>query len=102
MRTEAEVERLRMNMLALRNYLMTTPMHEWTTQSTITAWTGLTGVEVRQVMQEFPAGFVSSTSGYKLAKYASRRDIQHCVTTLLSRSEKMIARAAALSGRLAA
>ena len=88
-------------MTILRSYLLTVTPAQWETQRTITGQTGLSGVTVRQVCQAYPAMFVSSTSGYKLAAFASRYEVQHCVATLISRSEKMISRAAALSGRLA-
>lgn len=89
------------NASILRSYLMTTPASEWSTQREITAWTGLSGVETRKVAHENPAMLVSGTQGYKLAAYATPDEIVHCVQTLLSRAEKITARAAALSGRLA-
>ena len=73
----------------------------WVTQSEIELHTGVKGVTMRQVCQAYPATFVSSTEGYKLAMYSTRREIQHCVAVLMQRSERMLHRAQALSGRLA-
>ena len=100
MQTATKID-LSRSMNVLRSYLMTVASNRWTTQPALTEWTGLSGVTVRQVCQAYPAMFVSSKEGYKLATYATTYEIQRCVSTLISRSEKMIHRAAALSGRLA-
>ena len=84
--------------LRLRTYLLT--QFNWTTQKEITEKTGLSGVMVRRICQVYPAGFVSSTSGYKLVKYANPAEVQECVASLISRSTKMARRAAALSGTM--
>ena len=72
----------------------------WVTASTIELNVGVRSSTLRELCQLYPSIYVSSTEGYKLYTRATRRDIQHCVTTLLSRAEKMTSRAAALSGRL--
>lgn len=84
----------------LRSYLMTVDNFRWVTQSTIFANTGLTGVIVRQVCNAYPTLAVSSTSGYKLAHYATRAQIQRTVASLTNRSIKMLERAKRLSGLL--
>ena len=82
------------------NSFLRTVATDWTTASTINDMTGVIPYDVRVVCQQYPHLLVSSTAGYKLARYASRDEVQHCVSTLLSRSEKMISRAAALSVQL--
>ncbi len=82
----------------LRTYLLT--QVNWTTQKEITRDTKLSGVMVRRICQEYPAGFVSSSWGYKTADDANKLEIQECVADLISRSNKMSRRAAALSGAL--
>jgi hypothetical protein len=79
----------------------------WVTSGTIrenigydAANIGYDAATVRKVCQMYPSVYVSSTEGYKHHTRASRREIQHCVTTLLSRAEKITSRAAALSSRL--
>lgn len=83
---------------AVYNFLL----HErdWVTSSEIREITGITPQEVRELCQEFPAVFVSSPHGYKLARNASAFEIRDCVQSLLSRASKITTRAAALAGRL--
>lgn len=83
----------------VREFLLTRP--HWTTSAEITRGTGHTGVAIRKACQAYPRTFVSSTMGYKLAAYATRGEIQHNVSTLISRSTKMLARASELSTHLA-
>ena len=90
---------LKDNFWIMRTFLLGRP-GVWTTQSEITAATNLRGTEVREICQNFPASFVSSTFGYKSVANASRGEVQHNVTVLISRSTKMLERAAALSGLL--
>lgn len=86
---------------AVRDYLLTLPRWEWTTQSKIKEATGVSGVTMRQVCQMYPSSFIGGLYGYKLALYATSAEIQHAVASLLSRAEKITRRASALSGRLA-
>lgn len=81
----------------VRSYLMTCPANEWTTARELTAWTGLTTRAIRQVAQDYPTLLVTGQRGYKLAAYASQADLQEAVHHLLSRSNKLLQRAAALS-----
>lgn len=74
----------------------------WTTQSEITQRIGLSGPTVRRVCQAYPELFVSSTEGYKHIDYASDHEIQHCVSTLIGRANRMLDRARALDYRLVA
>lgn len=74
----------------------------WVTQTEITNYTGLSGVQVRRVCQVYQDQFISSTEGYKLTVNASRREIQHCVATLISRANKMLNRARNLDYKLVA
>ncbi len=92
-------EGVRSDMYIVNSFLRTVAL-DWATASTIYDMTGVTPKDVRVVCQAYPHLLVSSTAGYKLTRYASKREVQHCVTTLLSRSEKMIQRAAALSTKL--
>ena len=73
---------------------------KWVTQSTITHDTGLKGREVRAACQDYPATFLGSTDGYKLVDNAYVWEIQHGVSTLLSRAQKIIHRADHLSRRV--
>lgn len=84
---------------SVREFLAT--RKHWTTSGTISTVTGFNGVAIRQACQAYPRTFVSSTLGYKLAVYATRGEIQHCVATLISRSTKMLSRASDLSTHLA-
>lgn len=86
----------------LRSYLMTIDNQRWVTQGTITGDTGLSGVITRQVCNAYPCLAVSSTSGYKLARYATTAQIQGTVASLTNRSIKMLERAKRLSQLLAA
>ncbi len=86
--------------IALRQFLIAQPAHKWMKASEILFEIGITPTEVREVCQNYPSSFVSSTDGYKAVSKATRAEIQHCVTTLIGRSEKMLARASALSGHL--
>ena len=86
----------------LRSYLMTIDNQRWVTQGTITEMTGLSGVVTRQVCNAYPCLAVSSTSGYKLARYATTAQIQRSVASLTNRSIKMLERAKRLSQLLAA
>lgn len=81
----------------IRSYLMTTPAHEWTTARELSNWTGVSTREIRQVAQDYPTLLVTGQRGYKLAAYASDADLQEAVHHLLSRSNKLLQRAAALS-----
>lgn len=81
----------------IRSYLMTTPSNEWTTARELEAWTGLSSRQIRQVAQDYPTLLVTGQQGYKLAAYASQQDLQEAVHHLLSRSEKLLTRAAHLS-----
>ena len=101
MQTAKKID-LSVEMEVLHSYLRTKAFARWSTSSNIRERTGLSAIIVRRVCQRYPALFVSSTDGYKLAAYATRAEIQHCVATLISRSDKMIRRAAVLSSRLAA
>ena len=83
----------------LRDYLM--QQTRWVTQQDITHATGLSGVVTRQICNSYPCLALGSTGGYRLAKYATQRDIQHAVSTLMNRSIKMLNRAQKLSGLLA-
>lgn len=81
----------------IRSYLMTTPANEWTTARELSNWTGLSTRAIRQVAQDYPTLLVTGQRGYKLAAYASQSDLQESVHHLLSRSNKLLQRAAALS-----
>lgn len=83
----------------LRDYLLL--QTRWVTQGEITTSTGLTGVATRQICNAYPCLAIGSTEGYRLARYATKADIQHAVSTLMNRSIKMLNRAQALSGLLA-
>ena len=85
--------------VSVREYLMTRT--GWVNQTEITQVTGVSGKDMRVLCQMYPASFVSSVDGYKLVRYATKGEIQHCVTMLIGRSAKMLARASALSGHLA-
>jgi len=85
----------------LREYLRGKISYVWTTAREISRDLNIAPEVVREICQHYPASFVSSTEGYKVASLATNAEIQHCVTTLISRSEKMLHRASALSGHLA-
>ena len=82
---------------AIREYLLTTPKDEWTTARELASWTCLSTRAIRQVAQDYPTLLVTGQKGYKLAAYASKADLQEAVHHLLSRSNKLLSRAAALS-----
>jgi len=82
----------------LRDYLM--QQTHFVTQASITADTGLSGVLTRQICNAYPCLAIGTTEGYRLAKYASKAQIQYAVSTLMNRSMKMLARAQKLSGLL--
>ena len=81
----------------IRSFLMTQPVAEWTTARDLSAWTGISTRAIRQVAQDYPTLLVTGQRGYKLAAYASKGDLQESVHHLLSRSNKLLSRAAALS-----
>jgi len=81
--------------LTLRDYLLR--QTRWTKQSDITAATGLNGVTTRQICNAYPCLALGSTKGYRAARNATPADIQHAVSTLTSRSIKMLERANRLS-----
>lgn len=81
----------------IRSFLMTTPVAEWTTARELSNWTGLSTRAIRQVAQDYPTLMVTGQRGYKLAAYASKEDLQEAVHHLLSRSNKLLSRAASLS-----
>jgi len=86
--------------VALRSYLINQSPHMWLTSGQINADLGIAPKQVRRICQEHPAEFVSSTDGYKSVGRANKEEIQHCVTTLIQRSNKMLVRASALSAKL--
>ena len=88
------------DMNVLRSYLSTCEFDKWLKSSAIYEWTGLTAITIRQVCQAYPAMFIAGVHGYKLTSYATPAEIQTCVAALLSRSDKMVQRASALSRRL--
>jgi len=81
----------------IRSFLMTQPVAEWTTARELSNWTGISTRAIRQVAQDYPTLLVTGQRGYKLAAYASKGDLQESVHHLLSRSNKLLSRAAALS-----
>ena len=83
----------------LRDYLML--QTRYVTQGEITHNTGLTGVMTRRICNAYPCLAIGTTEGYRLARYASKAEIQHAAATLMNRSIKMLTRAQALSGLLA-
>ena len=94
-RKQDELELLRQDYYFLREYLM--QQKGWVTQNTITHYTGMKGTRVREICNAFPRLAIGSTEGYILAQYASKAQIQHAVSTLIGRSNKMLTRAQALS-----
>jgi len=94
-RKRDELEHLRQDYFFLREFLM--QQRDWVTQSSITHYTGLKGTRVREICNLWPQLAIGSTEGYILAQYASRSQIQHAVSTLIGRSNKMLTRAQALS-----
>lgn len=83
----------------LRDYLL--QQTRYVTQSEITHVTGLSGVKTRQICNAYPCLAIGTTEGYRLARYASKAEVQHAASTLMNRSIKMLQRAQALSGLLA-
>lgn len=75
--------------------------NRWTTAKTIDEFTGVSPSQMRALCQDLPAEYVSSNSGYKLVRNATRAEVLNCVQHLLSRADKITTRAAALAGRLA-
>lgn len=82
----------------LRGYLL--KQTRYVTQRDITKDVGLSGTETRAVCNAYPCLAIGTTEGYRLAKYASKGEVQHAVSTLMNRSIKMLNRAQALSGLL--
>ena len=69
----------------------------WTTASDIERWTGISPSRVRELCQIFPCLLISRSQGYKLANNATASEVRECVQSLLHRSEKIMARASALT-----
>jgi len=95
------MEGVRGDMYVVDSYLRTVST-QWKTASEIYLMTGVAPKLIRAVCQKYPHLLVSSNEGYKLARYADRYEVQSCVSDLLARSAKMIARASRLSWKLAA
>jgi hypothetical protein len=72
----------------------------WRTAAEIRHNTGITPLRIRQLAQIFPCLLVSSTGGYKLTQRATNFEVKTCVQGLLQRSEKIMARASALTGMI--
>ena len=95
------MEGVKGDMYIINSYLRTVST-VWKTAAQIYLMTGIAPKSIRAVCQKYPHLLVSSNEGYKLARYADRYEVQSCVSDLLSRSAKMIARASRLSWKLAA
>lgn len=58
--------------------------------------TGISPVDVRRCANDAPQTFVSSSEGYKLAKFCTATEIENSVRVLMSRAEKILHRARSL------
>lgn len=85
---------------ALIEYFDAQTFKRWRTSREIRFATGLTPIRIRQLAQIYPCLLVSSVEGYKLTRHATKQEVRHCVQSLLQRSEKIMARASALTGSL--
>lgn len=79
----------------LRRTLMT--QSGFVTARALSATTGLTKRQIRQVNQTYPTLMVTGQHGYKLTSMATDKEIAESVHHLLSRSEKLMSRAHSLS-----
>lgn len=68
----------------------------WRTASEIQNATGVTPAELRAICSDYPQTFLGSNKGYKLVRMASMEEVNDCLRTLLSRSEKIMHRARSL------
>ena len=68
----------------------------WRPSGSIQSATGVTPLEMRELCQLFPQTFLGSSRGYKPVRSATLEEINDCVRTLLSRSEKIMHRARSL------
>lgn len=94
---EAAMQATPQDRTVIREYLMTTPVGEYTTARELSNWTGLSTRQIRAVAQTYPTLLVTGQRGYKLAAYADRRELQECVHHLLSRAQRLMERASHLS-----
>ncbi len=68
----------------------------WRTSGEIQDATGVTPAELRAICSDFPQTFLGSNKGYKLVRMATMEEVNDCLRTLLSRSEKIMHRARSL------
>jgi hypothetical protein len=78
------------NALKLFQYLSDGEFH---TAAEIKKAIGVSPVEVRQIAQENPEDIIGLTQGYKLAQFATLRELRYAYHSLLSRAEKITQRA---------
>lgn len=85
-----------MNHLRLYRFLETFDRHNFVSSTTLQREIGIQPAQVRKLANSAPQTFVSSSYGYKLAKFCTASEIEDSIRVLLSRSEKIMHRARSL------
>lgn len=85
-----------MNHLRLYRFLERHRRNDFVTSTDIQTWTGIDPATVRRLAQAAPQTFVSSSNGYKLAKFCTASEIEDSIRVLMSRAEKILHRARSL------
>lgn len=85
-----------MNHLRLYSFLQKHNRERFVSSTEIKLHIGMNPVTVRRCASYAPQTFVSSSEGYKLARYCTATEIENSIRVLMSRAEKILHRARSL------